>query len=200
MGPLRIGIFALVAVGHTIDGYAQATLDATLLWPVDSQITFYAAQPGYFAVIGIARDSSVHLLWHDRLFSYMSEDTFVHVPERDSGYVRIYFLASSNPLDLAALEQKPTAFSLDEAIASAPIVEGYDRGSERQFFTLADPNKRDSLTLFQERVARTADARKALHPPPPAPRVDRGLSGSRYTYCLYANSSYQHISWCEYVQ
>jgi hypothetical protein len=195
MSPFRITAFVLLAVGHTTDGSAQAKLDATLLWPVDSQITFYAAQPGYFALIGIARDSSVHLLWHD-----VGDDGFAYLAMRDSGYVRIYFLASSTPLDLAGLEHKPSEYTLDQAIASAPIVEGYDRKPERQFFTLADPNERDSLTLFRERVTRTGDAREALHPPKPAPRVDRGLPGNRYLYCLYENSIGQYVWWCQDVR
>jgi hypothetical protein len=164
-----LSVLTLLTAACATDGYAQATFDAMLLPPVDSQITFYADQPGYFALIGIARDSSVHLVYHDALFSRLDDDGYIFVPKRDTGYARIYFLASSTPLDLSALKHKPSTYALDQAIASALIVEGYDLQPKRQFFTLANPAKRDAVALSLQRGMRFADAYEALHPIP-APR------------------------------
>jgi hypothetical protein len=193
MSPFRIAALAMLAVGHAGDADAQPRFDATLLSPVDSQITFYTAQLGYFALIGIARDSAVHLIWHDVVSPGIGGE-YVFVPKRDSDYVRIYFLGSSALLDLKALEHTPSAYALGEAIASAEVVEGYDRRPERQFFALADPGQRDSLTLSRVRVSRTADAREALHPRPGL----NGLSLETYWHCVYAMSrGRRNEPWCD---
>jgi hypothetical protein len=147
----RISVLAL---------FATPTFDALLLPPVDNQITFWAKQPGYYALIGVARDSSVHLVYHDALFARLGYAGYVYVPVPDTGYARIYFLASPMPLDLSALEHEPSAYALGRAIASAPIVEGYDRPPERVFFVLANPNHHTS----HDRVVQIAASRDAWLP------------------------------------
>jgi hypothetical protein len=111
------------ASGQTPTAPEPRALDAMLLPPVDGRLALWVNQPANFAVIGVAPQGGVDILYRQTALDGVPASGYVYVPragaEPDAGYEQIYLVASHDNLDLSGK-------SIEDVIQHAGIADGYD--------------------------------------------------------------------------